>query len=162
MINHMDPGDEAKHVQCLLRHFHYRGIDIRLSTSDLYDPIPIRVPYLAFRWHWETLLSFPWKNIQHINILELQVLLAAVRRMVATNTSGCRYFYLVDSMVTTNVVSKRRFTRKRLNRLTRKLMATMIARDTYPIILWTISKRNFSAAASRAHERRPAIEEFDL
>ena len=48
MFNRMNPRDAAKHLQWLLRHAQYRGTDVRLSTSDLYDPIPIRVPYPNF------------------------------------------------------------------------------------------------------------------
>lgn len=142
MINHMNPGDEAKHFQWLLQHALYRGTDVRLSTSDLYDPIPIKVPQLAFRWHWKTQLAFRRKSSQHFDSLELQALPIAIRWMVATSTSGVRYFHLVDSMFTANVIAKGRSSSKPLNPLARKLIAIVIAGGTYPIIFWTISNWN--------------------
>ena len=71
---------------------------------------------------------------------------------VATSTSGFRYSHLVDSMVTANVVAKGRSSSKPLHRLARKLMAIVIACGTYPIILWTVSKWNFSDDAFRAQQ----------
>jgi hypothetical protein len=43
------------------------------------------------------------------------------------------------------------------------MLAVLVGSDAYPLVLWTISKWNFSDAASRAHEAKAAlIDDGDL
>ena len=41
---------------------------------------------------------------------------------------------------------------KRLNRVARRIAAMALALDNYPLVLWTISKWNFSDHGSRVYE----------
>ncbi|CAE7227476.1 unnamed protein product [Symbiodinium sp. CCMP2592] len=105
-------------------------------------------PYPAFRWHWKDVLSYKWKQPQHINVLELTAFLAELRRRTRDLTQhNHRFFCIVDSLVTFYVLGKGRSSSKRLNRICRRVTALTLASGVLPISLWTISKWNFSDGA---------------
>jgi hypothetical protein len=108
------------------------------------------VPYPAMRWEWKTIMSFPWDLEAHINELEMAALVAVVKhRSRSANNCGRRWFLVVDYMVTRRALAKGRSPSRRLNRLLCRQAATQVAMDSYLFPLWTISRWNFSDAASR-------------
>lgn len=99
----MIPGQERVHLRSLLRAATYRGTDVRflvdLGTDE--SPDVHEIPYLAMRWHWQTVLAFPWKQPGHINELELnKVAVFLKRRSRSSGKLHTRFFLVLDSMVT--------------------------------------------------------------
>ncbi|CAE7375548.1 unnamed protein product [Symbiodinium sp. CCMP2592] len=152
-LDSMDTGQEAQHFAWLLRHTYHTGCDVRLTDrgNDVVGSRP--GPYPAFRWLWRDVLSYKWKQPQHINVLELTAFLAELRRRSRDQAQhGRRFFCIVDSLVTFYVLGKGRSSSKRLNRICRRVTAISLATGLIPISLWTISKWNFSDGASRKFE----------
>ena len=98
----MAEGDEAEHLQQLLRQATYRGTGVRLF-AEFPDGDSVTLheqPYLAMRWQWKTVLAFPWKQEARIN--ELELLAVAVflkRRGRSVDSWRKRFFHILDSMV---------------------------------------------------------------
>ena len=118
-------------------------------------------PYPVFRWLWHDILSYRWKEPQHIIILEftafltelLPAFLTELRRLARDHREhDRRFFCIVDSLVTFYVLAKGRSSFKRLNRVCRRVTAVSLASGIIPMTLWTISKWNFSDGASRKFE----------
>ena len=152
-LDTMDTGNESQHLAWLLRHTYHTGCDVRLTDrgQDVVGSRPGPCP--AFRWHWKDVLSYKWKQPQHINVLELTAFLSELRRRSRDQTQhNCRFFCIVDSLVTFYVLGKGRSSSKRLNRICRRVTALTLASGLIPVSLWTISKWNFSEGASRRFE----------
>ena len=152
LLQGMEPGAETDHLHELLRMGDFRGTDVILCSQTPLDTSRQIVPYPAFAWKWQTVQSYEWKQAQHINALEFTALLNYVRRVVAEPSNhSLRCFHVLDSRVSSCIVAKGRSSSRIINRLCRRLAAFTLASDTYFLPLWTISKWNFSDAASRHH-----------
>eukprot|EP00438_Fugacium_kawagutii_P019189 Skav219378 [mRNA] locus=scaffold76:715800:719114:- [translate_table: standard] len=152
----MKQGEERAHLRQMLARTSYRGTEMRAYVS-LGDEAEDQheVPYPAHRWHWKTILSFPWDRESHINELEMCAVLSATKhRCRASKKFHQRWFLIVDSMVTRGALAKGRSPSRRLNRLLRKQAALSLAQNSYLIPLWTISRWNFSDEASRRFEKK--------
>ena len=113
-------------------------------------------PYPAYRWLWRTQHSWPWQSQQHINILEVHAYFMHLRhRARSTRKHHNRFVHILDSTVATGVIAKGRSSSRRLNRVSRRAMALVIATDMYPLVMWTISSWNFSDHGSRQHDVGP-------
>ncbi|CAE6967009.1 unnamed protein product [Symbiodinium sp. CCMP2592] len=109
----MDTHQELEHLKWLLRHAHHTGCDVRLTNrgDDVFGHRP--GPYPAFRWLWKDVLSYRWKEEQHINILELTAFLTELRRRARDPAEhGRSYFNVVDSLVCFYVLGKGRSSSK--------------------------------------------------
>ncbi|CAE7177202.1 unnamed protein product [Symbiodinium necroappetens] len=124
----MEAGKEKEHLVWLLRHAYHTGCDVRLTDrgDDILGHRP--GPYPAFRWRWKDVLSYRWREPQHINVLEMTAFLTELRRRARDKEElGKRFFWVLDSLVSFYVLGKGRL---------------------IPMCLWTISKWNFSDGAS--------------
>ena len=151
----MVAGQERTHLRSLLRSASYRGSDVRLvlELGEESDPQLHEVPYLAMRWHWKTILAFPWKQPAHINELELGTVAVFLKRRARTSDKHrSKFFLVVDSMVTRGCLSKGRSSSRRLNQVLRRCTAHLLGTDGYLFPLWTISAWNFADKPSRMHE----------
>ena len=117
----------------------------RLHVAEAADlTVPLR---------WRTVFSYKFKWGSHINILELSAFLSHLRHRARTVKSrNERFYHILDSKVACGVITKGRSSSRRLNRVCRRIAALVLAVDTYPLILWTISGWNFSDGASRRFE----------
>ena len=150
LLESMVPGKELSHLHTLLKLGDFRGTDVCLSHQTLLDPSRQVVPYPAFAWKWKTSQSYSWRQSQHINALEFTALLNYIRDIVSRpEVHSSRLFHVLDSRVSSCIVAKGRSSSRLLNRLCRRLAAFSLAADLYIMPLWTISKWNFSDAASR-------------
>ncbi|CAE7806385.1 unnamed protein product [Symbiodinium sp. CCMP2592] len=106
-LDTMDSGQEAQHLAWLRRHTYHTGCDVRLTDRGT-DVVGCRPgPYPAFRWLWRDVLSYKWKQPQHINVLELTAFLAELRRRSRDQAQhGKRFFCVLDSLVTFYVLGK--------------------------------------------------------
>ena len=98
-------------------------------------------------------MAFGWDREAHINELELATVVALIKhRGRSSSNSHRRWLLIVDSMVTRGALAKGRSPSRRLNRLLRRGAALLLATNSYLFPLWTISRWNFSDAASRKFE----------
>jgi hypothetical protein len=152
LVNGMVRGKERQHLEELLRWTDYRGSDVRLVTGELLEGSRQECPCPATAWKWRSVLAWPWRRQQHINVLEFTAFLTYLRSKVAQRSfHGQRVFHVFDSRVAACVVAKGRSCSRVLNRISRRLLGFVVASNTYVLTLWTVSNWNFSDAASRLH-----------
>ena len=150
LVNSMKPGKEFTHLKFLLKSGDYRGSDVIISSQEVLAEDRQLSPYPAFAWKWESVQSYPWAQHQHINVLEFSALLNYIRSIVRSHKIHAhRMFHVLDSRVCSCIVAKGRSSSRLLNRLCRRFASFILASDLYVLPLWTISKWNYSDAASR-------------
>lgn len=150
LIRTMCPGQEQTHLRLLLRYGDFRGSDVILSSQEVLAEDRQLTPYPAFAWKWESVQSYAWSQPQHINVLEFTALLNYIRSIVKSKRiHSSRLFHILDSRVSSCILAKGRSSSRLLNRLCRRLTGFTLAADIYVLPLWTISKWNYSDAASR-------------
>jgi hypothetical protein len=71
----MKKGKEEAHLAELLKWTDYRGSDVKLTTGELYEGSRQECPYPATLWKWQSVLAWPWRQHQHINVLEFTAFL---------------------------------------------------------------------------------------
>lgn len=99
---------------------------------------------------WKTIISSPWKYQDHINLLELESVVLAVRWILSHPTStGKRVLLLSDSSVTVGSVSKGRSSSHRLLRKLRKLSAYVLASGLQLYCHWIPTDINPADGPSR-------------
>ena len=150
----MAQGQEHQHLQDLARHVGLIGTDIRLTLpKGMERSREVPVPYPAFRWYWKTMMAYKWSAPQHINVLEMTAILAELRRRArSVKEFHSRYVNVIDSMVAFWATTKERSSSIRMNRTLRCMMPVELAADLRPLLVWTLSKWNFSDQASRKFE----------
>lgn len=142
----MAPGMERQHLRRMIRMTSIRGTDLRLMFGDN----GIEVPYPAYRWLWQEVLSYKWREERRINEGELAAFNVMLRRRTRNpKKHEMRYLAILDSLVTRGAVSKGRSPSKGLNRLLKQTCALLLGSDQYPLATWTISRWNFADGASR-------------
>ena len=101
-------------------------------------------------------MSYAWQEDRHhINLLEVRVFLNFIlHESESIRFQGKRFLHVFDSQVATAVVAKGRSSSSQINRLLRRIAAVLLATDSYPLVLWTLSQWMFSDKASRAVEPR--------
>ena len=155
MVREMKPGTEKDHLKTLLRQVCLRGTDIKLMATAEDGSEAVMSPYPAYMWQWETKLAYPWKQEQHINILEVSAFLVEFRRRTRTRASlGTRFFNITDSRVMFHCLTKGRSSSPRLNRLLRRVNAIILMAECLPLHLWTISKWNYADRPSRRFQQQ--------
>ena len=154
LLSTMKPGQEGEHLADLGRHVGLKGTDIRLvATKESKSGREVMTPYPAFQWFWRTMMAYRWATSQHIKVLEMTAILAELRRRA--RSAFCfktRYVHVIDSMVCYWALGKGRSSSTRLNRVLRRIMSVEIAAELKPLLVWTLSKWNFSDQASRKFE----------
>lgn len=74
------------------------------------------------------------------------------RRSRSTKHFHTRYINVIDSMVAYWATTKGRSSSVRMNRTLRRMMAVELAANLRHLLVWTLSKWNFSDQASRKFE----------
>ena len=142
----MKPGLEVAHLQLMIRRTSIRGGDIKLFLWDSHQEIP----YPAYRWRWNEVLSYAWNSERHINEGEVSAFNIMLRRRAKESKNHeMRYLAIVDSMVSRGAIGKGRSPSKPINKLLKQTAAVALASDQYPLLIWTISQWNFADLASR-------------
>ena len=103
----MNTGEEKLHLEWLLKHAYHTGCDVRLTNRGA-DVVGRRPgPYPALRWRWKDVLSYQWREPQHINVLEMTAFLTELRRRARNmDELGKRFFCIIDSLVSFYVLGK--------------------------------------------------------
>ena len=136
-----------------LRRAEYRGSDVCLDTGMLMRPE--KAPRLTINphlWKWTTVLSWPWRHREHINILELLATLKSFRwRSRSKRFYRARVMHLLDSQVCLAVLVKGRSSSIQLNRILQRLAALLLACDVLALFAYIKSEFNPADLPSRRH-----------
>jgi len=131
----------------------FGGAHVRLDT-----PCPLTgmdlvkgelVALLTIPLEWQTVIGYDFKFQEHINLLEMLVVVTLLSRLVKAKVSHQRVLVLIDSGVVKGAATKGRSSSRRLNVLLRRLASYILARDLYVEFLWLPSAANSSDAPSR-------------
>ena len=135
----------------LLRKTNHTGSDVRLTTGEfLNKKIFPRQSVAAAWWIWDDVHCQRWSFKSHINVLELQSVLNALRFQIERlKVSNMRIFQLSDSYICISVVSKGRSSSFQLNRLLRVINAHLLAHGLQLIMGHVDSTDNPTDAGSR-------------
>ena len=131
---HNSPDLERITLNALLRSADYRGSDVRMDSGALMKPNqwPRRSIDPA-KWTWYPILSHPYKDQEHINLLEVRAAHLMLRWRSRTQARiGSRFFHLLDSQVALAVLCKGRSSSHQMNRLLRRIGALTAASGFFP------------------------------
>ena len=146
----MWPGREQEHLRDMMRRIDHRGADVQLWAGELNRASGQLAPYPAFRWDWKVVASYPFLRAGHITELEMRAFLYHVRQEAELpQFFAKRFLHVLDSQVSTVVITKGRSSSRLLNFTLRECAALFLAKDLYPLVAWTLSKWNFSDLGSR-------------
>lgn len=107
----------------------------------------IRAPW----WNWKILFSSRWAFPEHINALEMRMILQAAHwRCRGVSHFNTRWLHLADSMVCNHILSKGRTSSHLLQPLVRKLAAIQLTLNSLELHGHVDSAENPTDAASRA------------
>jgi hypothetical protein len=99
---------------------------------------------------WSTIISFPWRNREHINALELRAVILAFRWILSHPSSACkRVMIIIDSAVVYFVLRKGRSSSSHLLAVYRRLSSLMLASGLSVTPIWVPSAANPADAPSR-------------
>jgi len=99
---------------------------------------------------WRNIVSHRWRDFEHINVLELRATLTGLKWLLSRPISfRRRVFFLCDSQVVTQCLSKGRSSSPPLLRLLRQLAALQLAFSTFVRIRWIRSELNPADKPSR-------------
>ena len=133
-----------------------RGSDVRLTTGLLTSPTKMRFQHInPGWWKWKELFGYDFKESAHINELEIRAALTDLKRRTRTRL-GTRHLVLLDSFVGLGVLTKKRSSSVRLQRVVRKYDALELASFSRPYFAYIRSHLNPADKPSRRREgRRP-------
>ena len=148
----LEEGSRYTLVSHVSRFVSHNGSDVSLalgvpfSSKQGHHSI-IRAPW----WDWRILFSSKWKFSEHINALEMRMILQAAHwRCRGTSHFNTRWLHLADSMVCNYILSKGRTSSHLLQPLVRKLAAVQLTLNALELHGHVESAENPTDAASRA------------
>ena len=99
---------------------------------------------------WRTIISYPWRHPEHINVLELRALSTCVRWVISHPSSNCRRLLLLsDSQVAVGALSKGRSSSFQILRRLRFISAMVLATGLQLYARWIDSASNPADGPSR-------------
>jgi len=99
---------------------------------------------------WSTIVSSPWREPEHINVLEIRAISTAVRWALSSPASiRRRLVVLCDSQVAVFAISKGRSSSFQILRRLRYLSALVLASGMQLLLRWIPSAANPADGASR-------------
>lgn len=151
-------GDEMKfppytyQPQFLFRH--RDSGDVRLDLGIVFRPDSApRTSIDPSRWIWTVAHAWPYRQEEHINILELRAILHTLEwRARGAGFQKVRFLHLADSQICLAVLTKGRSSSRKLNRLLQKICALALALNVYPLWAWVESRLNPADGPSRRFE----------
>ena len=156
-------GYECKKVEALVKHIlrygERGGTDVRLDIN-----IPFRMkawPRAGLRSHWfnwAIVHGYTWKSCAHINGLELQAVLNALKwRLRKASRGGHRILHLVDSQVVASILAKGRTSSFRLQLGVSKYSALVVASGTVVAVAYVDTRDNPADIPSRWAEDKQKL-----
>ena len=110
------------------------GSDVRLDVNIPFRPKAWpRAGIRSSMWHWAIIHGYRWRFRAHINVLEMQAALNAVKwRARKIQNLGKRFLHLIDSQVCAAILTKGRTGSKRIRRTIKKINAYTLACNFFP------------------------------
>ena len=139
----------------------YTGCDIRIVQPNITEPNGWpRQSVVAEKWLWRVKRSFPLAQ-QHINLLELKAVLAAIKYRLETPRSiGTRIIHVSDSQVAIAACVKGRSGSYSLCKGVRQYCALVLAGSLTTYLVWVHTDRNPADAPSRRWAKRGTAGKF--
>lgn len=133
------------------RFVNHTGSDVAISTGTLFNrKIQNHASLRADWWTWKILFCARWKFNNHINYLEMKMIVQALRwRSRSADAVGSRFLHLGDSMVCNYILSKGRTSSHLLQPLTREIAAHLLALGSQQFYGHVDSMENPTDHASR-------------
>jgi len=129
-----------------------RGSLLSLISTCRYNNGPLSHPAcsnFALSHQWETGLTHRWRREEHINILEAESILLAVRWAIEQGARNHRIVLLSDSAVCIGAITKGRSSSSGLLRVCRKLAALFLMHGIELILLPLSTRHNPADGPSR-------------
>ncbi len=141
-------------VHHYLRRMEFRGSDVRLDLGIVFRPDAApRTSIDPSRWVWTVAHSWPYRQEEHINVLELRAILHTLEwRARGADFNKVRFLHLADSQICLAVLTKGRSSSRKLNRLLQKICSLCLALNVYPLWAWVESRLNPADGPSRRFE----------
>ena len=138
----------------MLRKTNHTGSDIRVLTGEVFTNKAFpRESVSASWWTWTKGFTSRWKNKSHINVLELEMVLLAIKFQIQRfRARDMRIFQLTDSYVNLSVTSKGRSSSRQLTRVLNSISAHLLAHGLQLIMAHVDSAENPSDEGSREGE----------
>ena len=151
-------------VSELFRSIDGRGTDCRLDLGSAHRAkVWPREAIHPGRWRWRVSQAYGWKVSGHINELELEaVILAVKRRMRQRRAIGTRFLHLTDSQVVAGVMGKGRSSSGKLNRKLMVLGGLLLGTHSVGVTGWVKTAENPADRPSRTWRcvRQPGTRKF--
>lgn len=140
----------------LLSRTDHTGADVRIITGEvLTKKVFPRQAVSASWWSWKHLFKVNWQKEEHINALEFEAILLALKYHIGhLNHFNCRIFHLSDSFVCISIITKGRSGSRKLQRKLQMLNAHLLASNVYLVLAHVDSIDNPTDEASRQGARR--------
>ena len=146
-----DTFEAARLVSHFSRYAERGGTDVRLDVG---------VPFRAKAWpraginsslfHWAIVHGYPWKSEAHINVLELQATLNAIKwRLRKAQNLKMSVLHLIDNQAVCAIVAKGRSSAYRLKHGLKKLNALVLASGLVLAVGYVATDANPSDIPSR-------------
>ena len=117
---------------------------------------PVPIVDSLMKHHWTTTQSCKFRQKQHINLLELEMLRAEIKARVNTGGDRCRCINLCDSRVVVGAFAKGRSSSKSLNHGLRSCLPWLIAGDLQLVNLCVATDKNPADFPSRFKDFPPS------
>lgn len=141
------PDDIAAEQDLFVRNGAAVTLDQVLDAGDMAQA-PLELPLGAARW--STIISRQWRWDDHINLLEVQAAILALRWVLShPRALGSRVLLLGDSQVALGCLAKGRSSSFRLLRLLRRAAALILSSGLRPSYRWLPSAANPADGPSR-------------
>lgn len=145
-------GDNTALVAHVSRHVAHNGSDVSISLGVPYSPkggnhVSLRADW----WTWKMLFVSKWKFHNHINSLEMRMIVQTAKWRSRNPDNFCkRWLHLADSMVCNYILSKGRTSSHMLQPLVKQHAAILLAMNSVEIHGHVDSSENPTDKASRA------------
>lgn len=116
---------------------------------------PVPIVDSPMKHHWTTTQSCKFRQKQHINLLELEMLRAEMKARVNAGGGRCRCINLCDSRVVVGAFAKGRSSSKSLSHGLRSCLPWLIAGDLQLVNLWVATDKNPADFPSRFKDIPP-------
>lgn len=143
----------------LLSRTDHTGADVRIITGEVLSKKNFpRQAVSASWWTWKNVFKVSWQKEEHINALEFEAILLAVKYHIGhLHHFEARIFHLSDSYVCISIITKGRSGSRKLQRKLQLLNAHLLATNLTLVLAHVDSIDNPTDEASRHTARREIL-----
>lgn len=133
-----------------------RGTDVRLDTGMPFAPHQVaRSSVDPASWRWKVVMSYAWKETQHINVLETVAVLDLLRKLGReSGTQNFRRMVLIDNQAALGVIAKGRSSSRAMMAPLRRISALLVAGNVRLVLGWVRTDWNPADGPSRWVKKR--------